>query len=84
MGLMNADDPRLFMAARGAGIVHLDTAHYYSRDIPSALNSFFKAISEGFSKNLVYLPSFFKNYPQKEQYLIFVNHILSLKPVLVH
>jgi predicted aldo/keto reductase-like oxidoreductase len=31
MGVMNADNPKLVQAALDAGIVHLDTAHYYQR-----------------------------------------------------
>ncbi len=31
MGVMNADNPKLVKAALDAGIVHLDTAHYYQR-----------------------------------------------------
>lgn len=31
MGVMNADNPELVKAALDAGIVHLDTAHYYQR-----------------------------------------------------
>lgn len=31
MGVMNADKPELVRAALDAGIVHLDTAHYYQR-----------------------------------------------------
>jgi len=31
MGVMNADNPNLVRAALDAGIVHLDTAHYYQR-----------------------------------------------------
>lgn len=31
MGVMNADNPQLVRSALNAGIIHLDTAHYYNR-----------------------------------------------------